>query len=151
MMMMMMAEATTAEGAPVNSNGSQAVDDDAAAGVTTTLTADSHTTAAAAVERATPLDMYGREQCLVLGRRSFGGFNPVAAANWYAQNQEGQQQAREPKASDAELLRRYKDLAQGRDGNDRKPRSGSSKRAKQGISNNQNKRKIGGLDKMLLE
>ena len=43
--------------------------------------------AARPVQTATPLDMYGWEQSQALGRRSFGGFQPVTAENWYHQQQ----------------------------------------------------------------
>lgn len=101
------------------------------------------------VERATPLDMYGPDQCAVLGRRSFGGFNPAVAENWHAQRQDRQAAARAPQRSDADLLRRYKDLAEGRHGNERQPRSGTKRRSSQSGISNQTKRK-GGFDAMQL-
>lgn len=39
------------------------------------------------VQTATPQDMYGWEQSQALGRRSFGGFQPVTTENWYHQQQ----------------------------------------------------------------
>lgn len=54
--------------------------------------ADNHASSCAAlplvpVQTATPQDMYGWEQSVALGRRSFGGFQPVTAENWYHQQQ----------------------------------------------------------------
>lgn len=46
-----------------------------------------------AVQQATALDVYGWEQSHALGRRSFGGFQPVTAENWYHQQQERQGRA----------------------------------------------------------
>lgn len=106
------------------------------------------------VKVATPLDMYGREQCLVLGRRSFGGFNPVTAENWYAQTQHHRHDEKASSSSsrkgssaisDEELLKRYKSLVHNRNNNNndhrrsRSPSSGPTKK-KRGISN-QTKRK----------
>ena len=38
-------------------------------------------------EKATPLDMFGRNICVVIGRRSFNGFNPITASNLHMQQQ----------------------------------------------------------------
>lgn len=71
-------------------------------------------TAAAPVLQATPLDMYGWEQSQALGRRSFGGFQPVTAENWYHQQQEhraaSNNTARKLQPSDQELLRRHEEI-----------------------------------------
>ena len=38
-------------------------------------------------EKATPLDMFGHDTCIVLGRRSYNGFNSITASNLYMQQQ----------------------------------------------------------------
>ena len=38
-------------------------------------------------ERATPLDMYGENACILLGRRSYNGFNSTTASNLHMQQQ----------------------------------------------------------------
>jgi hypothetical protein len=109
------------------------------------------------VERASPRDMYGRDQCLLLGRRSFGGFNPITSENLYSQ--QATLDGRRPKPSttvadtesDQKLIQKYRDLARGRNVNDRKTHSNnnSSHKKVSGISN-QRKRK-GGLDDMTID
>jgi hypothetical protein len=38
-------------------------------------------------EKATPLDMYGKNTCILLGRRSYNGFNAITASNLHMQQQ----------------------------------------------------------------
>jgi M-phase phosphoprotein 6 len=104
------------------------------------------------LETATPLDMYGRNQCLVLGRRSFGGCNPITAANWYSQQQflDHEEKQKHPgknaKMASPEERRRYLDLArEARNDDTASSRQGNKRGGKQGISNNKKR----GLDDVL--
>jgi hypothetical protein len=38
-------------------------------------------------ETASPIDIYGHHECLLIGRRSYNGFNTVTASNFYMQQQ----------------------------------------------------------------
>jgi M-phase phosphoprotein 6 len=99
-------------------------------------------------ETATPLDMYGRDQCMVLGRRSFGGFNPITAANWYTQQQHLDHEEKQNHGNDFsnDERRRYKDLAKRARSDDAESAKRVKRRfGKNGISN-QTKR---GLDDVL--
>jgi hypothetical protein len=81
------------------------------------------------VQPATNLDIYSYNGAIPLGRRSFGGFNPVVASNWYSQQKE-KTSKKEIKISDEELLRRF---ATGRTGMNKKrqtPGKGSKNQGK---------------------
>jgi M-phase phosphoprotein 6 len=104
------------------------------------------------LETATSLDMYGRNQCLVLGRRSFGGCNPITAANWYAQQQfldheeKQKHQGRNLKMASPDDRRRYLELArEARNDDSASSRQGKKHSGKQGISNSKKR----GLDEVL--
>jgi hypothetical protein len=68
--------------------------------------------------RATPDDMYGMQSSLI-GRRSFGGFNPAMQEAWKdakasLENELSEGGKSKQKVSDEELLQRYQDLVQKR-------------------------------------
>jgi hypothetical protein len=100
-------------------------------------------------EKATPLDMYGQNQWLVLGRRSFNGFNPITASNWFTQQQYLDREDQRIKGTGITQneRRRYKELTklvQNEDRNELSNKRGK-KDGKSSISN-QKKR---GLDDIL--
>jgi hypothetical protein len=109
------------------------------------------------VERASSLDMYGRDQCLLLGRRSFGGFNPITSENLYSQQAtlDGRRPKQSTTVADTEseqkLMQKYKDLARGRNVNERKTHSNNNSNHKKasGISNQ--RKRMGGLDDMMID
>jgi hypothetical protein len=89
------------------------------------------------VQAATNLDMYSYNGSVPVGRRSFGGFNPVVASNWYSQQKE-KTSKKEIKISDEELLRRF---ATGRSGMNKKRQSPGKGTKNQGKISGSKKRK----------
>jgi hypothetical protein len=69
---------------------------------------------------ATMVEMYGIQASLI-GRRSFGGFNPHVEQTWYNSKASIEDKAIDPKKkiSDDELLKQYADLVKGRSGSSR--------------------------------
>ena len=127
--------------------------------------AHASTAAAAAVQTATPLDMYGWEHSKALGRRSFGGFRPVTAENWFHQQQEQQLTAassgrQQPQPTDEELLqrRRHSNNSNNSSGSNRNRKRKQAKSGnQQGLSSSSNNRNLQGdrreklLDSLMLE
>jgi M-phase phosphoprotein 6 len=131
-------ESTTATGdAP--SNRQQQQDEHAAAsdGIPRSATPTSR------VEIATPLDMYGRDQSTLLGRRSFGGFNPITAQNWYYSR--GNSTNRN-ESTGKKLSRSDRDLVHQSRAN--QPEGRRKKTPRQGLSN---KQPVKSLDDVLME
>jgi hypothetical protein len=69
---------------------------------------------------ATVVDMYGMQASLI-GRRSFGGFNPFVEETWKNSKASIEHKIIDPKKkiSDEELLKQYEDLVKGRSGSSR--------------------------------
>jgi stalled ribosome alternative rescue factor ArfA len=106
----------------------------------------------AAPVMATPAEMYGIEGAIVIGRRSFGGFNAVVAENWFRQKQEifpkkkknsngGGSQSRQ---EDQQILRQFDQLER----DEKKTQQGTKKKRNKGISNG-NKKRTKTLDDIL--
>lgn len=75
--------------------------------------------------RATPADMYGMQASLI-GRRSFGGFNPSIEEAWKDskdrfENDRLENNSSNQKVSDEELLQRYKNIVKKRSDSSSRP------------------------------
>ena len=80
---------------------------------------------------ATPLDMYGMEGNMI-GRRSFGGFNPAMEEAWndnkaMIENGSSGRRQRQQHISDEELLKRYQEVVKNRDDDGKKRGVGNLK------------------------
>ena len=62
---------------------------------------------------ATSVEMYGIEQSIALGRRSFGGFNAVTAENWFRQQQHYNKKRTGDADHDEKTMRDYQKAKKG--------------------------------------
>jgi len=98
------------------------------------------TEASSRFSAATASDMYGHGQVSLIGRRSFGGFNPTIAEAWQFSQQTADQAAmssnnKKSKLSDKELVQRYQDMRKKANRQQEKsPRQSSPGRKKQRTS-----------------
>lgn len=97
-------------------------------------------------QNATQVDMFGHCASIIIGRRSFGGFNKHVAENWYlsslsakAIEKKDRSDSQSEMISDEELLKRYRNVVKDHDDHDKK--SLVSKKS-QTISNKKKKRNL---------